>query len=224
MLHTKITPEGMHEHATDEGTASALPTEDRRHSQRYVTVLKVGRAVVNGQDQLCLVRNMSRDGARIDLCRDVRKDQKIMIELRSDKVVSGTVRWVGEQAAGIQFDEPVEVSDLLQGRSTRSVLRKLPRAPRFLASARVLVDRERAEKNSKSLSGSLINISLHGLCMESDEPVRADDPVVARVEGLPPRRATVRWVSQRLVGLHFDMPMGFSDLARWLEQHSRPAN
>lgn len=219
MLHTKITPGKGGEVTTQTGEAESHLSDDRRTSQRYVTVLKVGRAVVDGEDQLCLVRNMSRDGARIDLCRDVRENQKIMIELRSDKVVSGTVRWVGDQAAGIQFDEPVEVSDLLQGRSGRSVLRKLPRAPRFLAEARVFLDQEKA--GNSVVSGKLINISLHGLCLETNDFVRIDSHVIVRVEGLPPRRGVVRWLARGMIGLHFDMPMGFSDLARWLENHKR---
>ncbi|GLS99620.1 hypothetical protein GCM10007897_10020 [Sphingobium jiangsuense] len=208
MLHSKITQE--------EATPVAEgQVEDRRASQRYVTVLKVGRAVVDGQDQLCLVRNMSRDGAKLDLRGTVRTDQKIMIELRSDKVVTGTVRWTGDHVAGIEFDEPVDVQDMLQSRPTRSVLRKLPRAPRFLAAGRVLLELE----GGGSIGGSIVNISLHGLCLETQEVARIDDVVVARVDGLPARRGTVRWVRNGMTGLHFDMPMGFSELARWLETH-----
>lgn len=218
MLHANIKQGDEIAPDTGPGSEDAAPGEDRRHSERYVTVLKVGRAVVDGHDQLCLVRNMSRDGARIDLCSEVHKDQKIMIELRSDKVVTGTVRWVGDQAAGIQFDDPVEVSDLLQGRSGRSVLRKLPRAPRFLADARVHLEHEKGVAKG-TITGSLVNISLHGLCMESHDIARADEHVLARVEGLPPRKARIRWTGRGMIGLHFDMPMSFSDLARWLESH-----
>jgi hypothetical protein len=127
MLHQKIGAEGSSEVST-----AGQTEEDRRHgSERYVTVLKVGRAVVDGQDQLCLVRNMSREGAKLDIYHEVQKDQKITIELRSDRVVTGTVRWVGDHAAGIEFDDPVDVSDMLQARPQRSVLRKLPRSPAF---------------------------------------------------------------------------------------------
>lgn len=213
MLHQKIGQESainanMDEHSLD----------NRRHgSERYVTVLKVGRAVVDGQDQLCLVRNMSREGAKLDIYHEVQQNQKITIELRSDKVVTGTVRWVGDHAAGIEFDNPVDVSDMLQGRPQRSVLRKLPRSPRFIAQAHAHLQHEKGT----ILSGELINISLHGLCMETVDEAKVADHVVARVEGLPPRSATVRWVREGMVGLHFDMPMGFSELAHWLENHSR---
>lgn len=211
MLHQKISQEGATE-VTTEGT----PPADRRHgSERYVTVLKVGRAVVDGHDQLCLVRNMSREGAKLDIYHDVERGQKITIELRSDKVVTGTVRWVGDHAAGIEFDDPVDVTDMLQGRPQRSVLRKLPRSPRFLAQAHVHLQPEKGA----NLTGELVNISLHGLCMETVDDAKVDDHVVARVEGLPARSSTVRWVRDGMIGLHFDMPMGFSELAHWLESH-----
>ncbi len=211
MLHQKINKEG-----STETSADSQADQDRRHgSQRHVTVLKVGRAVVDGQDQLCLVRNMSREGAKLDIYHEVERGQKITIELRSDKVVTGTVRWVGDHAAGIEFDEPVDVSDMLQGRPQRSVLRKLPRSPRFLASAHVHLQPEKGP----NLTGELVNISLHGLCMETVDEAKTDDHVVARVEGLPARSATVRWVRDGMIGLHFEMPLGFSELARWLEDH-----
>jgi hypothetical protein len=213
MLHQKIGAEGSSEVST-----AGQTEEDRRHgSERYVTVLKVGRAVVDGQDQLCLVRNMSREGAKLDIYHEVQKDQKITIELRSDRVVTGTVRWVGDHAAGIEFDDPVDVSDMLQARPQRSVLRKLPRSPRFLAQAHVHLQPEKGT----NLTGELVNISLHGLCVETVDDAKVDDHVVARVEGLPARSARICWVRQGMIGLHFDMPIGFSELAHWLENHPR---
>lgn len=212
MLHSKITPEQEVEDAE-----SFHAVQDRRKgSERYVTVLKVGRAVVDGQDSACMVRNMSREGAKLDIYHGVATNQRITIELRSDKVVTGTVRWVGDHAAGIQFDEPVEVTDLLQSRPNRSVLRKLPRAPRFLANATVKLEHDQGE-----ISGDLVNISLHGLCITTTGRAKTDDKVLARVDGLPPRSATVRWMREGMIGVHFDMPMGFSELARWLETHQR---
>ncbi len=211
MLHSKVT-QNEATPVTDESVS------DRRTSQRYVTVLKVGRAVVEGQDQLCLVRNMSRDGAKLDIRGEVRTNQKILIELRSDKVVTGTVRWTGDHVAGIEFDEPVDVQDMLQNRSTRSVLRKLPRAPRFLASGRVHM-----ELDNGLLGGSIVNISLHGMCFETSDIARIDEQGIIRIEGLPARRASIRWVRNGMIGLHFERPMGFSELAGWLEHNQPPA-
>jgi len=211
MLHSRIT--AGEPQVAQEGSQEQNQTE-RRGSERYVTVLKVGRAVVDGHDQLCLVRNMSSDGAKLDLYHGVTKDQKITIELRSDKVVTGTVRWVGNHAAGIEFDDPVDVTDLLQGRPNRSVLRKLPRAPRFLAKAGVHMEHDHG-----AISGTLVNISMHGLCVETHDHAKPDDVLVVRIAGLPARSATIRWIRNGMMGLHFDMPMSFSELARWLESH-----
>ncbi len=211
MLHKKITAE---EPARAEKESFEAVDDRRKGSERYVTVLKVGRAVVDGHDQLCLVRNMSREGAKLDIYHEVERNQRITIELRSDKVVTGTVRWVGDHAAGIEFDEPVEVSDLLQSRPNRSVLRKLPRAPRFIADAKVQL-----EIDNRVITGKLVNISLHGLCIETPEHSKIDERVLAKVAGLPPRSAHVRWTGRDMIGLHFDMPMGFSELAKWLEAH-----
>lgn len=190
--------------------------QDRRKgSERYVTVLKIGRAVVNGQDQLCLIRNMSAEGAKLELSDSVDADQKIQLELRSDRVVSGTVRWSGDKAVGIQFDEPVNVQDLLNTPPARSILRKLPRGPRFEAEGRVQIDQD----GGHTFSGQVVNISLHGLCAEAGAGLKVEERVVVRIIGLPPRRATVRWTQDDMVGLHFENSLGFNELAQWLRDH-----
>lgn len=208
MLHSRITPEDHagHDHGPD--------GEERRADERFVTVLKVGRAVINGHDQLCLIRNMSRQGAKVDIRHPVAIDEKVRIELRSDKVVTGTVRWSGEHVAGIQFDEPVDLNEMLKPRPSRSVLRRLPRSPRFVCEGMAYLEHERGVT-----SAVVSNISLHGLCVETTIGAQIEDHMTVRIEGLPPRAATVRWVAPNMLGLHFDLPMGYSDLARWLDEH-----
>lgn len=201
MLHSKLEPD-HHDSA------------DRRSDERYVTVLKVGRAVINGHDQLCLVRNMSQKGAKLDVRHNVSIDEKVKIELRSDKVVTGTVRWVGDHVAGVEFDEPIDLADLLKPRPNRSVLRRLPRAPRFECDGVAYL-----EHDNGVITGVVSNISLHGLCIETHIAAHIDDRVTVRIDGLPARAATVRWVAPNMLGLHFDLPMGYSELARWLDEH-----
>lgn len=206
MLHTRIT--------TEEYEGVPVSQEERRLDERFVTVLKVGRAVINGHDQLCLIRNMSRQGAKVDVRHPLTVDERVTIELRSDKVVSGTVRWSGDHVAGILFDKPVDVDDLLKPRQTRSVLRRLPRAPRFLCDGIAYLEQEESVSH-----GVVSNISLHGACIETELKAKIEDHMTVRIEGLPPRAAAVRWVAPHLLGVHFDLPMGYSDLARWLDAH-----
>lgn len=212
MLHGNI-PTDAPRPMTGE-TPETVP-DRRRGSERYVTMLKVGRIVVDGRDQLCLIRNMSREGAKLELSGRVAVDQKIELELRSDRVATGTVRWVGTKEAGVQFDEPVNVQDMLQNPPTRSILRKLPRGPRFLAEGHILLDQD----NGTTLSGQLTNISLHGLCAKGPASLKVDERLVVRLTGLAPRRAIVRWASDGIIGLSFENSLGFTELSQWLQDY-----
>jgi PilZ domain len=200
----KIIPEGN-------GTE---PAQDRRGGARYVTVLKVGRAIVGNRDKLCLVRNCSTDGMKIDLPGDVKPDERVTIELRSDRIIHGTVRWSQDHSSGIEFDEPVKVEDILDKLPAHSVLRHRARLPRFARRERIDLEHE-----SGTAPGVLTDISLHGLCIEGGPACRPGDRVVVHIPDLPPRSATVRWVSGGRMGLHFERPWPFNELALWIDSH-----
>ncbi|MEO8722588.1 MAG: PilZ domain-containing protein [Sphingobium sp.] len=204
-----------HPHALDyDATGNAADASDRREGERYVTVLKVGKAVVDGHDQLCLVRNMSRKGMKVILPHGVVPNQRVDIELRSDRVIRGTVRWTGDNMAGIEFDEPVEVEEILQHRQVRSVLRQHPRAPRFDRQEKVSV-----EHDGKYIEARMVNISLHGICVEIGYALRMGELAVIRIDGLPARSAHVQWSGKTMIGLHFELPLSFAELSRWLDEH-----
>lgn len=195
-------------------TVDPATGEERRHASRHVTVLKVGRAIFDGRDQLCLVRNVSDHGMRVDLPVDVVPDQPIAIELRSDRILHGIVRWSHEQSSGIEFDEPVPMDAMLDNRAPSTLLRRRPRAPRFERQANAVVDTEQG-----SFVCRVVNISLFGARIACDAPPSRGDRIMVHVEGLPPRTAQVCWSAED-AGVQFDQPLAFGDLARWLE---RPA-
>lgn len=187
---------------------------DRRAAERYVTVLKVGKAIIDGHDQLCLVRNMSQKGMKVMLPHGVRNDQRVDIELRSDRVIHGTVRWTDENVAGVEFDEPLSIDEILQHRHVRSVLRKAPRAPRFDRHEFVNV-----EFSDSKIDARMVNISLHGICIDLDHVLRVGELAVIRIKDLPARTAHVQWVGNHMAGLHFELPLSFAELANWLDEH-----
>ena len=104
---------------------------DRRVGPRHISVLRVGRAVWNGRDQLCVVRNLSSGGLLFECLHPPAIDEHVGVELRSDRQMSGIVRWVRDGHAGIQFDQPIDVEQILK-EERNSLLRVRPRAPRFV--------------------------------------------------------------------------------------------
>lgn len=191
------------------------PEADRRTGARYVTVMKVGRAIIGERDQLCLIRNFSTGGLKIDVPRELETNTPITIELRSDRVMHGTVRWAREHDAGIQIEGEVPAEHLLDNKPPSALLRIRPRAPRFQRWAPVQIMYEGEE-----VYGTLVDISLQGACIETHPVGRKDDRVVLTIAGLPPRSAFIRWADHGRMGFHFERPWPFIDLANWLEDHA----
>lgn len=189
------------------------PETDRRKRINQVTVMKVGRAIIGERDQLCLIRNFSDGGLKLDAPSQLKADTPITIELRSDRVMHGTVRWASGHDAGVQIDGKVPAEHLLDNKPPSALLRVRPRRPRFQRWAPVQIMQEDMENH-----GTLIDISLHGASIEMAAIGRKDDRVVLSIDGLPPRSAFIRWAEHGRMSFHFERPWSYQELANWLEE------
>ena len=189
------------------------PETDRRTRVNQMTVMKVGRAIIGERDQLCLIRNFSDGGLRLDAPGQLEANTPITIELRSDRVMHGTVRWAHNRDAGVQIDGEIPTEHLLDNKPPSALLRVRPRRPRFQRWAAVQIMLENGESR-----GTLIDISLQGACIEMAPLGRKDDRVVLSIDGLPPRSAFIRWAEHGRMGFHFERPWPFAELANWLEE------
>lgn len=189
--------------------------EDRRSGERYVSVLKICRAIIGDHDQLCMVRNISSKGMKIELPGHAAPGDRVTIELRSDRILHGTIRWWQTHACGIELDDQVNLDEMLDNKPPSSLLRCRPRSPRFVRSAALSI-----EHSGGKNEGMVYDISLQGICAEIPFSGRIGDRVVATVEGLPARSALVRWIRDKRLGLHFERSWPFTELALWLDSYN----
>lgn len=200
--------------------ASAYPLQedhaDRRDGPRHISVLRVGRAAWDGLDQLCVVRNMSSGGLMFECLHPPVIGQRITVELRSDKQMSGIVRWVKDGAAGIEFDQRVNV-ELMLREERSSLLRVRPRAPRFVRRGTVKL----LPNEGEPAMGDIIDISVGGLSCRVDQPLRRGEPVVAALENVGACSAEVRWTRGDVIGVRFDKPLPWKPFQLWLDQAPR---
>src|SRR5688572_2342545 len=107
-----------------------VPTPpERRDQERYVTILRVGVLVIDGRRELCLIRNISAGGLMAHVYSPVEPGQRVTVELKTNQQIDGRINWVRSADAGIAFDLPVDITQLL---SNPPVLKNgwRPRAPR----------------------------------------------------------------------------------------------
>lgn len=183
---------------------------NRRADDRHLTLFRVAAIIVGKRRELCLVKNISAGGALIRAYCKLEPDQGVNVELKEGQRVAGQVTWVRGSEAGLSFDRPVNVIDLLKTNSDGP----RPRMPRVEVSCVGFV-REGAILHRAMLH----NISQGGVNIEVANPLTVGADVAVSLPGLPPQSAVVRWNDGKRYGITFNSVLPLAGLVEWL--HSR---
>lgn len=182
----------------------------RRTANRHLSLFRVGAIIVGERRELCLVKNISAGGVLIRVYCSLEPDQRLAVELKESQPVSGQVSWVKGSDAGIAFDSPVDVVDLLKTSSDGP----RPRMPRIEIHCVGFV-REGAILHRAVLH----NISQGGVSVETANPLTVGADVAVNLPGLPPQSAVVRWNDGERYGITFNTVLPLAGLVDWL--HAR---
>ena len=110
--------------------APPLAEAERRDGQRHMTLYRVGSILVDGRRELCLIKNISAGGMMIRLYCSIADGTPVVVELKSGQPICGKISWTRDQNAGIAFDEPIDVIDIL----STTMEGPRPRMPRIEAA------------------------------------------------------------------------------------------
>ena len=179
----------------------------RRKSERHVSLLRVASLIVGSRRELCLIRNVSAGGMMVRVYSDIATETPVSIELKQGEPISGTVRWVKDDLAGVTFDKPIDIISLI----SISAEGPRPRLPRVEVSCTAWVREDASVYRMKSS-----NISQGGIMVigSADLPVGAK--VVVTLIDLPPTPGIVRWKDGEAHGISFNRPLALAPLVSWL--------
>jgi hypothetical protein len=190
---------------------------ERRRETRHLTILRVGALVGPQGRELCLIRNISAGGVLAHVYSRHPAGEAVAVELKSNQPVAGRVVWAEGSNLGIEFDEPIDVEEML---SSQAVLENgwRPRLPR------VEVDRLATLRcGSRVYPVSTRDISQGGVKVEIDHPVEPGRDVVLRLERFRPLEGVVRWYAPGLAGIAFNQLLPFTELMGWLRPEGAAA-
>jgi hypothetical protein len=184
---------------------------ERRQNERHLKILRVGTLIVGERRELCLIRNISAGGLMAHVYSKLEIGDTLLVELKASQPVAGQVIWVRDSNAGIQFDTPIEISELL---ANPPVLDNgwRPRSPR------VEIDRMatlRAGFRTHWVQAR--DISQGGIKVDADEPPEEGAAVVIDLEGLGRLPGVVRWSRGTGCGIAFNELVPFAELIAWLK-------
>jgi hypothetical protein len=189
--------------------AAPLPPE-RRGQQRHLTILRVGVLIIDGERELCLVRNISAGGVMAHVYREIGVGTRLQIEIKNDEAIAGTVAWEADSNIGVAFDAKIDVPDLLatskilqDGRSARRPRVQIDRMAKLRCGAQILWVHAR-------------DISQGGVKVDSEHELPVDADVVITFDGFRPLPGVVRWRKDGQCGIGFIQVIPIAELCEWL--------
>ena len=185
---------------------------ERRRQERHITILRVGTLICEGRRELCLIRNISAGGLMAHVYCRLEADQAVTVELKTNQQVEGRVVWLDEANAGIEFETPIDVAELL---ASPPVLNNGWKA----RMPRVEVDRlATLRAGSRTYWVQARDISQGGAKVETDQPLEEGSEVVLTLDGFRPIEGVVRWHSGPYCGVQFNQVVPFGELIAWLKR------
>lgn len=185
---------------------------ERRSANRQISVMLTAKLETTGRQQPCRILNISTKGANIESLISLTVGQPIEIEFRSNLKSKGTVRWVRNSQAGVEFNDAIDLNEIWK-RSEVSIKRIKPRPPRYCCFAPATV-----EHGDQRQQCQIIDISASGMRVVDIANMVIGATVMIEPKGLPRHRAKVVWCNKESAGLKLVNPFKYHELEMWLLQ------
>jgi hypothetical protein len=193
-------------------STSAPAQPDRRHGERYVSLLRVGALVVDGRRELCLIRNISAGGMMIRPYSPIQAGTSVSVELKHGESVSGIAQWSDKGLTGISFDATIDVLALLRPTGTEA----RPRMPRIELGCSAWL-----RHDGDTGLARVINISQGGICVSAKATLRTNADVIVTLPGLAPAAGVVKWAEGDQYGIGFNRVFLVDELMAFLQEQQR---
>lgn len=182
---------------------------DRRDGQRHMTLYRVGSILVEDRRELCLIKNISAGGMMIRLYCSIAEGAPITVELKSGQPIRGRISWTRDQNAGIAFDEPIDVIDVLSA----SMDGPRPRMPRIEVETFATL-----REGANVFRVRVCDISQGGVKISCEAVLAQGADVVVGLPGLDPQPGIACWSHGAFTGITFNRLVPLGELVAWLQQ------
>jgi hypothetical protein len=181
---------------------------DRREGDRHMTLYRVGSILVEQRRELCLIKNISAGGMMIRLYCSIAEGAPVTVELKSGQPIRGQISWIRDHEAGIAFDQPIDVIDILS--STMDGPR--PRMPRIETNCHATL-----RDGANLLRVHACDISQGGVKIECETTLAQGADVIVTLPGLTPNPGIACWQERSFVGITFNRLIPLGELVEWLK-------
>ena len=189
--------------------APPAPSADaeRRDGERHMTLYRVGSILVESRRELCLIKNISAGGMMIRLYCSIAEATPVTVELKSGQPISGNISWTRDHNAGIAFDQPIDVIDVLS--ATMDGPR--PRMPRIETRCHATL-----RDGANILRVRVCDVSQGGAKIACETILPVGTEVIVTLPGLEPQPGVACWAEGGFIGISFNRLLPLGELVSWL--------
>lgn len=192
---------GLPENGTPAG---GVPVTENRRDPRFTLLFRAAKLVAPNGEYLCIMRDASASGVRVQLFHAMPPYQHVILEMPSGDRHGMTMVWERNDHAGFYFDQRVDVARLIGDAGP------YPKRP-----VRLSIDWPVTVYNQGvPVAAMLRNLSQQGVRIDCPAHLALDQIVRIDAEGLPELRARVRWRKDKAYGLVLDRTFRFEELAQ----------
>ncbi len=174
-----------------------------RAAPRFTLLIRTAKLIIDDQQFLCVVRDISATGFSIRSFHPIEKSTRIALELQSGDCYPADMVWQRDGEAGFEFHTPIEVDAIVMGLSEHP-----KRDLRFDLELPVTL-----HAHGMRLKAKLANLSRQGGNVQCDSKLSIDQLIRIEAPGMPDIEARVRWRKEGVYGLVFDTTFSLANLA-----------
>lgn len=195
----------------DNPDATDIP--ERRGHYRQIATLRLAKLCSGGREGWGFIKNLSASGMMLEVYPEFELGDFVEIMVSEEKRVSGIVKWRKDGLAGLEFQNPVDIAEILKI-APISNKGKIPRLPRVHMQHPVTIRSGRV-----SVKADICDISPSGMCVITDHVFEPGKSLTLIVPQLADIGGAVRWQSNGRVGVVFDERLSIPSLMYWLSSY-----
>lgn len=186
---------------------AAPAKSERRDDKRHLTLFRVGAMTIQGRRELCLIKNISAGGMKIRPYCALEVGDRLTVELKTGTSADGQVAWLEAGNAGVEFDQQVDVIDILSASQDGP----RPRMPRIEVDCHATV-----REGAQSWRMRVIDVSQGGVKLESAALLPRGSDIIVTLPDLAPQPGVARWCEDGYIGVTFNRLLSLGELVDWL--------
>lgn len=181
---------------------------DDRSEVRQTLLLRTAKLIAGERELLCLVRDVSATGTKLQLFHPLPQSGQYLLELDENAVFDIELVWTEGNFAGFRFPRRFNLHRILMSKEGDH--------PRRQIRLKAPLDGVAKLSATDEVDITFENISQQGACIRCESKLALDQRIAIELKGFPLILARVRWRDRPRYGLVFEQTFRYEELANRL--------